>query len=76
MIIGEAKLNDLGNILILFGNYRKFHKKDSDKYGAEKILIDRIINNELEIVVSENEDGEITGFVLVYPGFSSTRMGA
>lgn len=69
----KATLQDLNQLAQLFNQYRIFYHKDSDIPEAEIFLRERIKNQDSEIFVAENE-GELVGFVQLYPLFSSTRM--
>jgi ribosomal protein S18 acetylase RimI-like enzyme len=70
----KISIADIENISKLFDDYRIFYKKESDLHGAKKFLLERIENKESEIFVAENNKNELTGFVQLYPIFSSTRM--
>jgi len=74
MIIQQVKIEHLDELVPLFDAYRVFYKKDSDKEAEKEFLSDRIRNQESVIYISRNEDGLATGFVQLYPLFSSTRM--
>jgi GNAT superfamily N-acetyltransferase len=74
MIIRKAVMEDLESLSILFDNYRKFYKKGADIIGAGVFLRERVINNDSEIFIAENDARVIVGFVQLYPIFSSTRM--
>lgn len=69
----KATIQDLLQLAELFDQYRVFYHKESDIPAAESFLKERIENNDSEIFVAESE-GELTGFVQLYPLFSSTRM--
>lgn len=69
----KATIQDLEQLSKLFDQYRIFYHKDSDIPAAKQFLKERIENKDSEIFVAENE-GELTGFVQLYPLFSSTRM--
>ena len=69
----KATLEDLQYLSKLFDEYRVFYHKESDVLAAENFIKERIINKDSEIFVSE-ENGILTGFVQLYPQFSSTRM--
>nr|WP_314498001.1 GNAT family N-acetyltransferase [uncultured Chryseobacterium sp.] len=71
--IRKATLKDLPQLADLFDQYRVFYHKDSDIHSAETFLKQRIENKDSEIFVAENE-GDLVGFVQLYPLFSSTRM--
>jgi len=74
MNIREAKNSDITQLSRLFDGYRVFYRKDSDVNGAAKFLIDRLENNDSKIFVCQTSDGQLAGFVQLYPLFSSTRM--
>lgn len=72
-MIRKATLQDIGQLSELFDQYRIFYQKEPDLPAAEQFLTERIENRDSEIFVAESE-GEILGFVQLYPVFSSTRM--
>jgi GNAT superfamily N-acetyltransferase len=74
MKIRKAQNSDIDQLALLFDAYRVFYEKSSDINGAKKFLSDRITANESEIVVAENPENKLVGFVQLYPIFSSTRM--
>ncbi|WP_404985399.1 GNAT family N-acetyltransferase [Chryseobacterium sp. M5] len=69
----KATIQDLPQLAELFDQYRVFYHKESDIFAAENFLKQRIENKDSEIFVAESE-GKLTGFVQLYPLFSSTRM--
>ena len=69
----KATLEDLRYLSKLFDEYRVFYHKEPDVLAAENFIKERISNKDSEIFVSE-EKGILTGFVQLYPIFSSTRM--
>jgi ribosomal protein S18 acetylase RimI-like enzyme len=74
MQIEKATSGDLGDLCVLFNDYRMFYGKDTDIEGAREFLRDRISNHESVIFLSRVADHGVTGFVQLYPIFSSTRM--
>lgn len=74
MQVRKANIQDIEQLSLLFDAYRIFYNKTSDIENAKQFLSERIINNESEIFVAENESKELTGFVQLYPLYSSTRM--
>lgn len=70
----KAKDIDLEILSSLFNMYRVFYRKESDLNGAIKFLTERLTHQDSEIFVAENEEKKLTGFVQLYPLFSSTRM--
>ena len=69
----KVTLGDLNQLADLFDQYRIFYHKESDIPSAERFLRERIEHQDSEIFVAEN-DGQLMGFVQLYPIFSSTRM--
>ncbi|WP_267401531.1 MULTISPECIES: GNAT family N-acetyltransferase [unclassified Chryseobacterium] len=69
----KVEIKDIDQLAELFDQYRIFYHKDSDISAAKKFLTERIENKDSEIFVAESE-GELVGFVQLYPLFSSTRM--
>lgn len=74
MKIRETRSWDIDQLTDLFDSYRVFYRKESDRAAARKYLLERIENGDSKIYVCENEDSNLTGFVQLYPLFSSTRM--
>jgi ribosomal protein S18 acetylase RimI-like enzyme len=74
MQIERATATDVDDLCVLFNDYRIFYEKDTDIEGARGFLNERISNQESVIFLSREEDGNVTGFVQLYPVFSSTRM--
>jgi len=69
----KSTIQDLPQLAGLFDQYRVFYHKESDIPAAENFLKERIENKDSEIFVAE-ENGNLVGFVHLYPIFSSTRM--
>jgi ribosomal protein S18 acetylase RimI-like enzyme len=69
----KVTIQDLSQLAKLFDQYRVFYRKVSDIPSAEDFLKERIENKDSEIFVAE-ENGNLVGFVQLYPLFSSTRM--
>jgi len=74
MKIREAILKDIPQLTQLFDGYRVFYKKESDISGANSFLTERLTSKDSKIYVAENSNNDLTGFVQLYPLFSSTRM--
>lgn len=70
----KTENKDVNKLAVLFDKYRVFYRKETDIESARSFLADRISNNDSEIFVGENANNELTGFVQLYPLFSSTRM--
>ena len=69
----KTTIQDLPQLALLFDQYRVFYHKESDIPAAESFLKERIEKADSEIFVAERE-GDLVGFVQLYPLFSSTRM--
>ena len=69
----KAVIHDLPQLAELFDQYRVFYHKTPDLPAAQSFLRERIENRDSEIFVAE-ENNQLTGFVQLYPIFSSTRM--
>ncbi len=70
----KAEVGDLQALADLFDAYRVFYQMPSDREGALSFLRERMERRESEIFVSATQEGGLTGFVQLYPLFSSTRM--
>lgn len=69
----KATPTDLSQLAELFDQYRVFYHKESDVPAATNFIQERLENKDSEIFVAEEND-VLTGFVQLYPIFSSTRM--
>jgi ribosomal protein S18 acetylase RimI-like enzyme len=74
MTIRQAGTGDLDQLTVLFDQYRIFYRMDPDIDGARSFLYQRLTMNDSVIYISVQEDGQIAGFVQLYPLFSSTQM--
>ena len=73
MDIQKATLEHLIPLNNLFDQYRRFYDKPSDLNKSEQFLMERIEQKESEIYISW-EGNTATGFVHLFPLFSSTRL--
>lgn len=74
MIIRKCIEEDIVQLALLFDQYRVFYKKNSDIEGATFFLRKLFLNNASTIFIAVNSSNIITGFVQLYPLYSSTRM--
>ncbi|MEM0991483.1 MAG: GNAT family N-acetyltransferase [Bacteroidota bacterium] len=74
MTIRAAKLEDLPQLAQLFEAYRIFYRKKPNLAAAKQFLSKRIQEKDSEIYVAASDEGDLAGFVQLYPLFSSTRM--
>lgn len=74
-VINEATINDLEEVVVLFDQYRIFYGQDSDKDNARIFISDRFEHNESVILLArDTAEGELVGFIQMYPSFSSVSM--
>ena len=69
-----ATLTDLEQLSKLFDAYRVFYRKESDINAGKKFISERLKQKDSELFVCETAEGQLAGFVQLYPLFSSTRM--
>ncbi|GGE70303.1 GNAT family N-acetyltransferase [Priestia taiwanensis] len=74
MHVREVTESDVHKVVPLFDQYRMFYQQFSDEEGAHAFLEERIRKAESVMYVAEDEDGEASGFVQLYPSFSSVSM--
>lgn len=70
--VRRATPADLDAVVPLFDAYRGFYGQPSDPARARAWLSDRMERDESAVLVAERE-GELVGFVQLYPMFSSVR---
>ncbi|TCM63708.1 ribosomal protein S18 acetylase RimI-like enzyme [Acinetobacter calcoaceticus] len=70
MIVRRATVEDLEQLAVLFDEYRQFYGASSNIQESFQFLKQRFQNKESVIFV-HFKDETITGFVLLYLGFSS-----
>ena len=73
MNIREAETPDLDQLSKLFDSYRMFYGKESNIDISKKFLESRLSNKDSKVFVCE-VNNILTGFVQLYPLFSSTRV--
>ncbi len=72
--ITEATIINLEELSIIFDLYRQFYRQPTNIENARRFLKERIINKESVIFISTEEDETITGFVQLYPIFTSVGL--
>lgn len=70
MIVRRATLEDLQPLAVLFDEYRQFYGASSNLSQSYQFLNERFANQESVFFIHIKDDA-ITGFVLLYKGFSS-----
>lgn len=73
MIVRPATKKDLNQLSRLFDMYRVYFKQSSDPEEAATFLQERLERKESVVYVADDE-GELAGFVQLYPLFSSIRL--
>lgn len=73
-IVRKFQAQDLTALVELFESYRAFYKMHPNKGASKIFLAERTQNKDSIIFVSINEQHKLTGFVQLYPIFSSTRL--
>ena len=73
MTIRRATAKDAQAVAVLFDQYRQFYECPPDLSLAEQFISGRLINEESIIFVSDNDSGELGGFVQLYPSFCSVE---
>ena len=74
MSVRHAKLRDIEALGELLDGYRVFYDQPSDPAGARDFLAHRLGLGDSHLLVYEGEDGELLGFVQLYPLFSTVRL--
>ena len=73
MTIRQATINDLNQLSILFAQYRVFYEQPFEPDEATLFLKERLSKEE-SIVFIAIENDQYTGFIQLYPSFSSVGM--
>ena len=66
--VRPATIHDLDALTELLDGYRQFYQQPRDIQAARAFLRQRFGQADSRILVSENSDGALTGFVQLYPG--------
>ena len=74
--VRTATVNDLDELTQLLDGYRQFYQQPSDIDEARNFLRQRFGQADSRILVSENAEGTLTGFVQLYPGVSTVGLNA
>ncbi|WGI25040.1 GNAT family N-acetyltransferase [Halomonas alkaliantarctica] len=74
--IRSATINDLDALTRLLDGYRQFYQQPSDVDAARAFLRQRFGQADSRILVSEDAEGGLTGFVQLYPGVSTVGLNA
>ena len=74
--VRAAVLDDLDALSVLLDDYRQFYQQESDLNGARYFLSQRFGLGDSFILVSEDMEGNVSGFVQLYPGLSTVGLNA
>jgi GNAT superfamily N-acetyltransferase len=74
MLVRQASVLDLDELVPLFDAYRRFYGRSSDLQGARAFLLARFEHQQSVVFLARSERGEAVGFTQLYPSFSSTAM--
>lgn len=73
MKIFRARLEHLEALFVLFDQYRVFYQQASDPDAAKLFLQERLSNGDSTIFATSEHD-QISGFIQLYPSFSSVSL--
>ncbi len=74
MPIRHAATLDLVPLAALLDGYRVFYGQASDPDAARRFVDRRLALGDAHLLVHEEDDGNLTGFVQCYPLFSTVRL--
>ena len=74
--VRPATIHDLDALTELLDGYRQFYQQPRDIQAARDFLLQRFGQADSRILVSENREGALTGFVQLYPGVSTVGLNA
>ncbi|KPQ22549.1 MULTISPECIES: GNAT family N-acetyltransferase [unclassified Halomonas] len=74
--VRTATVGDLEALTELLDGYRRFYAQPSDRQAARDFLRQRFGQADSRILVSEDAEGALTGFVQLYPGVSTVGLNA
>jgi len=69
----QATPADVGVVAPLFDAYRQFYKRASNQEAARRFLFARLSRGE-SVLFYAQQDGTVSGFVHLYPVFSSLNL--
>lgn len=72
LTIRTATLADADALAPLFDGYRRFYGQPSNLVRAHDFVAERLSRKEAHVLLAEF-DGDLVGFALLYPGFSSVH---
>ncbi|MCE8016479.1 GNAT family N-acetyltransferase [Halomonas sp. MCCC 1A17488] len=74
MPVRPATLDDLEPLSALLDGYRQFYRQEPNLEGARRFLQARLSRGDSHVLVHEGPQGELQGFVQLYPLLSTVRL--
>ncbi len=74
MLIRQANVEDLDQLVPLFDGYRQFYGRAADLNAARAFLHERFKNSQSTIFLAMDDSGRALGFTQLYPSFSSVSL--
>ena len=71
IVIRQANIIDLGQLIVLFDDYRQFYEQTTDLELAKNFIAARINNQDSVMFVVESDQNNLLGFCQIYPSFCS-----
>jgi ribosomal protein S18 acetylase RimI-like enzyme len=71
--VHSAGVADVEEVALLFDAYRQFYGRPSDVVLARQFLTERLSRSESIVLVARSDDTIASGFVQLFPAFSSVR---
>lgn len=74
-MIREGKIADLEKIVSIVMQYRSFYGvENQNEKEVRNFIKARIENNQSKIFIAENINGEVIGFIQLYPSYSTVSL--
>lgn len=73
--VRPATVIDLDALSRLLDGYRRFYEQPGDVAAARAFLVQRFALSDSRLLVHEDSEGMLTGFVQLYPGLSTVSLG-
>ncbi len=74
MNVFRADSGHLGQLAVLFDQYRQFYEQPADLGACRQFIGNRMANNESVVFAAETGDGSMLGFTQLYHSFCSVDM--
>jgi GNAT superfamily N-acetyltransferase len=74
VIVRQATIDDVDVLVPLFDAYRQFYRQQSNIEAARQFLLERFRFNQSVVFLAGVTGGAASGFIQLFPSFSSTRL--